>query len=141
MYIKCHSKCIQCISNDFAPRLPNGSLGPRLPNGSLGAKSHLIKKSKESDNLNTAKPLLSETVVLDLDNSIQPYMETTQTQISASHVSDENDSDAEDDSQQNISICKTTECLDGSITKFKQVINCENKPSPSTGQDTDELKS
>ena len=65
---------------------------------------------------------------------MQPDMETTQTQISASHVSDENDSDAEDESQQNISICKTTECLDDSIAKLKQVIN-------STDQDTDELKS
>ena len=109
------------------------------------AKSHLSKKSKEPDNLNTAKPLLSEAVVLDLDNTMhntmQPDTEITQTQISGSHVSDENDSDAEDDSQQNLSICKTTECLDDSITKLKQVINSENKPSPSTGQDTDELKS
>ena len=72
---------------------------------------------------------------------MQPDTETTQTQISASHASDENDSDAEDDSQQNISICKTAECLDDSITKLKQVINSENKPSSSTGQDTDELKS
>ena len=81
--------------------------------------------------------MLSEIVVLDLDNTMQPDTETTQTKISASHVSDENDSDAEDDSQQNISICKTAECLDDSITKLKQVINSENKPSPSTGQDTD----
>ena len=72
---------------------------------------------------------------------MQPDTETTRTQISVSHASDENDSDAENDSQQNISICKTAECLDDSITKFKQVINSEYKPSPSSGQDTDELKS
>ena len=73
---------------------------------------------------------------------MQPGAETTRTQISVSHASDENDSDAENDSQQNIlSICKTAECLDDSITKLKQVINSEYKPSPSTGQDTDELKS
>ena len=104
------TETVQCISNAV----------------SREAKSHLSKKSKEPDNLNTAKPLLSETVVLDLDNTMQPDMETTQTQISASHVSDENDSDAEDVSQQNISICKTTECLDDSIAKLKQVINSEN---------------
>ena len=119
------TETVQCISNAVSRK----------------AKSHLSKTSKEPDNLNTAKPLLSETVVLDLDNTMQPDTEITQTQISGSHVSDENDSDAEDDSQQNLSICKTTECLDDSITKLKQVINSENKPSPSTGQDTDELKS
>ena len=55
-----------------------------------------------------------------------------------STVSDVNDSDVEeDDSLQNINICKSAECLDDSITKLKQVINSENKPSPSTGQDKD----
>ena len=121
------TETVQCITNAV----------------SRETNSLLSKQTKESDNLDTAKPLLTETVVfiLDLDNTMQPETETTQPQISEPHVSDENDSDAENDSQQNISICKTAECLDDSINKLKQVINCENKPSPSTGQDTDELKS
>ena len=92
--------------------------------------------------MNTAKPLLSKTDVLDLDTTMQSGSETTQTKISVSTVSDVNDSDVEEDySQQNISICKSAKCLDDSIIKLKQVISSENKPSPSTGQDTDELKS
>ena len=42
----CLTETVQCISNAV----------------SREANSHLSKKSKESDNLNTAKPLLSETV-------------------------------------------------------------------------------
>ena len=51
---------------------------------------------------------------------MQPDRETTLTQISVSTVSDVNDSDVEDDSQQNISICKSAECLDDSITKLNK---------------------
>ena len=111
------------------------------------AKSLLNSKQREpqSDNTSTCtgKPLLSETVLQDLDTTMQPDVDVENEciQLNESETTETDDCEVDDENRSDSSADQTVECLDDSITKLKQKVDSENKPPQSTCVSNDETKS
>ena len=108
-------------------------------------KSLMIRKQREpqTDNPNTDTHSLSETILHDLDNTLQPDVdpENDCIQLNESDATEAGQYNGDDENRSDSSASPITESLDDSITKLKQTVQSENKSPQKTHENKDETKS
>ena len=109
------------------------------------AKSLLNRKQREPkpDNTSTKNPLQTDTVLQDLDTTMQPDVDvdTDCITLNESETTETGDCEVGDENCSDPSVDQTVECLNDSITILKQKVDSGNKPPKSTCENNDETKS
>ena len=103
------------------------------------------QRETQTDNTRTStgNPLLSETILQDLNTTLQPDVDVENEciQLNESETSETDDCEVNDENRSDPRADQIVECLDDSITKLKQKVDSGNKTPNSTCDSKDETKS